>query len=113
MGNSLKAKKKIQKSMPPSTSAAQCRSSFFMPNVRNTKNKSGKREFTIKIRGTDYIVKEVGIPLTELHRDILDAILLAKKKYRLTPNGFQVLFCLSDIYKIAFLFQFPRQYLFV
>lgn len=100
MGNCITKKtKRVQKSMPPSTSAAQCRSSFFLPNIRN-KNKSGKREFIIKIKGIEYKVKELGIPLTELHRDILDAILLSKKKYRETPKGFQVLFCLSDVYKI-------------
>lgn len=88
--------KKIQ--LPPTTTAAQCRSSFFLPYVKN--QKGTKREFMINIQKTEYKVKEMGFMLTELHRDIIDSIILAKKKFRKTQTGLQILYCLSDVYKI-------------
>ena len=71
-----KVNRKPQNSIP--TTAAICRSAFFLPTIKN-KKKIRDRKFLIKIKEIDYRIKELGISLTELHNDILEGILISKK----------------------------------
>ena len=91
-----KVNRKPQNSIP--TTAAICRSAFFLPTIKN-KKKIRDRKFLIKIKEIDYRIKELGISLTELHNDILEAILISKKYIRETKKGFEILYSLHDIYK--------------
>ena len=88
--------KKKQNLIP--TVASICRSSFFLPSIKNTK-KIRDRNFLVKIKNMDYRVKELGDSLTEFHNDIFEAIIICKKQYRMTKKGFEMLYSLHDIYK--------------
>lgn len=94
-----KKHKKVNNNIPTTTTAAQVRSSFFLPVVKN-KIKGNKREFIIKLKNNEYKVKEIGIFLTELHRDIINAIMISRKKHKETETGYQILYNLNDVYNV-------------
>jgi hypothetical protein len=97
MDTSIKIKSRKKQDLIP-TSAAICRSAFFLPTIKN-KKKLRDRKFLVTIRGIDCRIKELGISLTELHNDILEAIIISKKHYRITDKGFEMLYSLHDIYQ--------------
>ena len=92
-----KKHKKVNNNIPTTTTAAQVRSSFFLPTVKS-KIKGNKREFIIKLRNNEFKVKQIGIFLTELHRDIINAVIISKRKHKETNTGFQILYNLNDVY---------------
>ena len=91
----INKKNKIQ------TTKTECRSSFWASAIRmQNQIESGiGRSFVIEIYGKPILV-ETNTTLTELHRDIVNAILIHNYKSEYTRNGhFRALFSLKSIHK--------------
>ncbi len=81
------------------TTKAECRSSFWVSAIRmpNQIERGIGRSFVVEIYGKQLLV-ETNTTLSELHRDILNAILLHNYKCEQTNDGhFRALFSLRSI----------------